>query len=121
VDFISATVLAGFVSACSVSVISGQIPGLLGMRGGGDNFIEYWVSIFSNIHDIKLWDTALGIACIVILSILQVMFQIKFYNNIIYSLYYAVESLDAIYYAAYSENYLLIFNIKVNVIINKIK
>jgi MFS superfamily sulfate permease-like transporter len=73
VDFISAPVLEGFLSAAAILAISGQIAPLLGLPSGGSDFIGYWVNIIRNIqHGIGEWDLVLGVACIVTLYTFQV-------------------------------------------------
>lgn len=75
VEFISAPVLHGFLSAAAISAMSSQVAPLLGIKGGGSTFVEYWVSVVKNIQGgIGVWDTVLGFSCIAALVLLQVRY-----------------------------------------------
>ncbi|KAF4528485.1 hypothetical protein B566_EDAN013032 [Ephemera danica] len=71
VDLISTPVLAGFMSAAGLSVMTGQIPALLGIAGGGSNFLQYWIHIWKHAHEAHLWDIVLGVCCITVIFTLQ--------------------------------------------------
>ena len=66
-DFLSASVLIGFLTGVGVQVLSGQIPGLLGVpKGTGNWFQQQWAWITS-LDDIS-WSTfAFGAATIAII------------------------------------------------------
>jgi high affinity sulfate transporter 1 len=56
-DFLAASVLIGFLSGVGISVLSGQIPGMLGVpKGTGNWFRQQWAWI-SNLSSID-WATA---------------------------------------------------------------
>ncbi|XP_065338676.1 sodium-independent sulfate anion transporter-like isoform X2 [Cloeon dipterum] len=71
VDFISMPVIIGFTSAGAISIASSQVAALLGIKGGGHTFIEYWINVFKNIENATIWDPVLGFTCIGILLILK--------------------------------------------------
>ncbi|XP_076248303.1 sodium-independent sulfate anion transporter [Calliopsis andreniformis] len=77
-DFISGPVSVGFTSAAAIIIATSQIKDILGIHIGGSKFVEVWQNIFEKIGETKLWDTALGITCIVILLLLRKIKDIPF-------------------------------------------
>lgn len=71
-DFISEPVSVGFTSAAAIIIATSQIKDILGIRISGSKFVEVWRNIFENIGETKLWDSTLGIACIIMLLLLRV-------------------------------------------------
>jgi len=71
-DFVSGPVISGFVSAAAVTVIVAQVKGILGLKFTGSVFVQVFPGLFTHYQDICLWDTVLGISCIVFLIILKV-------------------------------------------------
>jgi len=66
-DFLSASVLIGFLTGVGISVMSGQIPTLLGVpKGTGNWFQQQWAWITSLGH-IQWWTCAFGAATIIII------------------------------------------------------
>src|SRR3954447_24750941 len=66
-DFLSASVLIGFLTGVGVQVLTGQIPGLLGIAGGSGNWFEkqwHWISSLSSTN---LATFAFGAATIAII------------------------------------------------------
>jgi sodium-independent sulfate anion transporter 11 len=72
VDFISLPVTAGFISAAAITIASSQLKSLLGIKGGGHNFLESWGNLFNNIQDTRPGDVTLGACTIILLLIAQV-------------------------------------------------
>lgn len=77
VDFVSGPVASGFTSAVSLIIVSSQVKDLLGIKATGSTFLDIWTSVFGDIHNIRLWDTCLGITCIAVLLILRIVATIK--------------------------------------------
>ncbi|XP_017887700.1 sodium-independent sulfate anion transporter-like isoform X1 [Ceratina calcarata] len=77
-DFISGPVSVGFTSAAAIIIATSQIKDILGISIDGSKFVDVWHNIFENIGETKLWDTALGIACIVVLLLLRKIKDIPF-------------------------------------------
>lgn len=77
-DFISGPVSVGFTSAAAIIIATSQIKDILGISITGSKFVEVWHNIFDNIGETKLWDTALGIVCIVVLLLLRKIKDIPF-------------------------------------------
>ena len=71
VDFLSNTVLSGFISASACIIFASQLKDLLGTSGSGDSFIEDLTSVFSNLKH------ANGYAVLGSLFCLALLFGIK--------------------------------------------
>ena len=70
-DFLSASVLIGFLTGVGVQVLTGQIPGLLGVPKGTGTWIQQQIDWIKAIPDIQ-WETfAFGIATIVIILVFK--------------------------------------------------
>ena len=72
IDFVSGPVSSGFTSAVALIILSSQMKDIFGIKGGGSTFIEMWTAIFENIKNIRMADTFLGVACIIILLMMRV-------------------------------------------------
>ncbi|XP_076302565.1 sodium-independent sulfate anion transporter-like [Lasioglossum baleicum] len=77
-DFISGPVSVGFTSAAAIIIATSQVKDILGIRITGSKFLEVWQNIFEKIGETKLWDTALGITCIIVLLLLRKIKDIPF-------------------------------------------
>ena len=70
-DFLSASVLIGFLTGVGVQVLTGQIPGILGVPKGTGTWIQQQIDWIKAIPDIQ-WETfAFGIATIVIILVFK--------------------------------------------------
>lgn len=75
-QFISIPVTAGFTSAAAITIASGQLKSLLGIKSGSSNeFIDSWINLVEHIDQVQLWDTLLGIFMIALLLALKVRRQ----------------------------------------------
>lgn len=72
IDFVSGPVSSGFTSAVSLIIVTSQVKDVLGVHAQGSTFVQIWTTIFQDIHNTRLWDTCLGIACIAILLVMRV-------------------------------------------------
>ena len=72
VEFISLPVTSGFISAAAITIASSQIKSILGIGGKGNEFVESWSNVFSNIGNTNVGDLVLGLCTIVLLLIGQV-------------------------------------------------
>jgi sodium-independent sulfate anion transporter 11 len=76
IDFISTPVTSGFTSAYSVIIIASQLKSLFGLQKfQTKGFIDNIRKLIAHFHETKIWDTTLGIFCIVILLVLRVSFS----------------------------------------------
>ena len=66
-SFISETVLLGFKAGAAFSIGATQIPALLGIPGGGDNFIERVLRIGQQLYQAQPLVIAMGCASVLLL------------------------------------------------------
>lgn len=76
VQFVSAPVVYGFVSAAALAISSIQVFPLLGMKSNVKNFFGIYVYLFSHLSDIKVYDAMLGLGSLVCLLLLKVSFLV---------------------------------------------
>jgi len=70
-DFLSASVLVGFLTGVGVQVLTGQIPELLGVAKGTGTWIQNQITWIKEIPDIQ-WETfAFGLSTILIILIFK--------------------------------------------------
>jgi high affinity sulfate transporter 1 len=70
-DFLSASVLIGFLTGVGVQVLSGQIPEILGVPKGTGNWVQQQIGWIKEIPDIH-WETfAFGITTIAIILLFK--------------------------------------------------
>jgi high affinity sulfate transporter 1 len=67
INFISETVMLGFKAGAGLSIAATQIPALLGIPGGGHNFIERVIGIFSQLLQVHPVVMGIGFAGLVLL------------------------------------------------------
>ena len=77
IDFISIPVITGFVSAAAITIASGQIKGIFGIKIEEKSethagLVDDYIDIFENIDTVKLNDTILGLVCAILLLSLRV-------------------------------------------------
>lgn len=84
IDFISEPVTAGFTSAACITIASGQIKSLLGLKMVHKSHLEglegTLKDVFDNIGSIRLTDSILGCSCIIILILMKVCTRGKYYD-----------------------------------------
>lgn len=73
IDFISDPVNSGFTSAVALIILTSQVKDVFGIMVKGNTFVQVWLSIFDNIHNIRITDTVLGIGCIIVLLLMKVL------------------------------------------------
>ena len=67
IDFISETILLGFKAGAGLSIAVTQIPHLLGIHGGGHNFVERVLAIASQLLQIQPLIAVIGLANLALL------------------------------------------------------
>ncbi|RLU18002.1 hypothetical protein DMN91_010243 [Ooceraea biroi] len=80
-DFISGPVSVGFTSAAAIIIATSQVKDILGLKVAATEFVQVWRSIFEHIGETRRWDTALGIACIIVLLLLRKIKDIPVAKN----------------------------------------
>src|SRR3954451_25191738 len=63
-DFLSASVLIGFLTGVGISVLTGQLPDMLGIPKGKGNWFEQQWAWISNLDDLEWTTFAYGLATI---------------------------------------------------------
>ncbi|XP_059619978.1 sodium-independent sulfate anion transporter-like [Phlebotomus argentipes] len=76
-DFVSGPVNCGFTSAVALIILSSQVKDVLGIAASGNTFVQMWTSIIEHIQDTRLWDTVLGIVCIIVLLLMRMIANVK--------------------------------------------
>ncbi|XP_075231067.1 sodium-independent sulfate anion transporter-like [Lycorma delicatula] len=71
IDFISGPVSVGFTSAAAIIIATSQVKDLLGLPITGSEFLQTWCNIYHNIDKYELWDSVLGLSCMIILLLLR--------------------------------------------------
>lgn len=66
-DFLSASVLIGFLTGVGISVLTGQLPDMLGIPKGTGNWFEQQWSTITHLADASLWTVAFGAGTLVII------------------------------------------------------
>ena len=66
-DFLSASVLIGFLTGVGISVLTGQLPDLLGIPKGTGNWFEQQWSTLTHLTDASLWTVAFAAGTLVII------------------------------------------------------
>ncbi|XP_069685134.1 sodium-independent sulfate anion transporter-like isoform X2 [Periplaneta americana] len=77
VEFVSVPVVAGFTSASAIIIASSQVKGLFGLSYKSEGFVESWKKLCEHIGETELWDTVLGVCCIIILLCLRKLKDVK--------------------------------------------
>lgn len=67
VNFISESILLGFKAGAALSIAVMQLPKLLGVSGGGDNFFEKLTVVFQQLDSANLTVISLGCAALLLL------------------------------------------------------
>ena len=78
IDFVSGPVSAGFTSAGSLIIFTSQFKDLFGVNTKGDTFVDMWISIINDLHNISWNDAGLGVACIIVLLTMRFMAGVSF-------------------------------------------
>ncbi|XP_043275717.1 sodium-independent sulfate anion transporter-like isoform X2 [Venturia canescens] len=71
IDFISGPVSVGFTSAGAIIIATSQVKDILGIEFTAGKFLQVWRLVFEHIGEIKLWDTLLGVVCMIVLFALR--------------------------------------------------
>ncbi|XP_013100875.1 sodium-independent sulfate anion transporter [Stomoxys calcitrans] len=77
VDFVSGPVSAGFTSAVALIISTSQVKNILGVKSEGASFLQRWISMINDIHNIQINDAILGISCVAVLIALRFVGRMK--------------------------------------------
>jgi high affinity sulfate transporter 1 len=70
-DFLSASVLIGFLTGVGIQVLSGQIPDLLGIPKGSGGWIEQQWHWLASLSSVSLATVAFGLSTVVIIQLFK--------------------------------------------------
>lgn len=82
IDFISGPVSVGFTSAAAILIATAMLKDLLGLPVGGNKFLGTVEAVVTHLGQTRVWDTLLGITCMVILLSLRVINNFNVSHNI---------------------------------------
>ncbi|XP_075147654.1 sodium-independent sulfate anion transporter [Haematobia irritans] len=71
VRFISIPVTTGFTTAAAMTIASGQINNLFGIKSSSNEFLESWETFFGHITETKRNDAILGVATLIVLLLMR--------------------------------------------------
>lgn len=78
VQFISAPTITAFITAATLTIGSGQIKPLLGIKSGSSSeFIEAWENLFLHYDEIRIGDSVLGVLSLALLLGLKQLNRLK--------------------------------------------
>ncbi|XP_004521359.1 sodium-independent sulfate anion transporter [Ceratitis capitata] len=78
IEFVSGPVSAGFTSAVALIITTSQIKHIIGVKNAkGTTFLERWISMISDIGNVRMADTILGCSCVLILMLMRSMGRIR--------------------------------------------
>ncbi|CAG9827138.1 unnamed protein product, partial [Diabrotica balteata] len=71
INFVSGPVSSGFTSAVALIIITSQVKDILGINPKSGTFVETWYNILQELPNTRLWDTVMGITCIILLLVMK--------------------------------------------------
>ncbi|KAG5673064.1 hypothetical protein PVAND_003139 [Polypedilum vanderplanki] len=72
IQFISMPTIIGFTTAATVTIGSGQVKPLLGIKSGSSNeFMESWINVFEHLNEIRITDTVFGLLSFILLMLMK--------------------------------------------------
>lgn len=81
-NFVSGPVSSGYTSAVALIILTSQVKDIFGIKARGATFVEFWSSIFENIHTLRMNDTLMGLSCIVSSTIFIWILSIGLYKTV---------------------------------------
>lgn len=66
-NFLSHTVISGFITASGILIAFSQLKHILGVEGGGNNVLDIGTSLIQGIANTNSWTVAIGLAVILFL------------------------------------------------------
>lgn len=78
VEFISGPVISGFTSAAAITIASTQLKSLFGMKFEAEEFLDTMYQFFTHLYTMRLADSLLGVACVILLLLIRHFKDMKF-------------------------------------------
>ena len=70
-DFLSKSVVTGFICGIALTIIIGQLPKVLGVPGGSGTFFEQLVQLIGNLGLTNPWTLAIGLGAIALILLIR--------------------------------------------------
>ena len=70
-DFLSKSVITGFIFGLAITIIIGQLPKILGVPSGGEGTLEQLVHLVDEIPNTNPWTLAIGGSALVLILVLR--------------------------------------------------
>jgi len=70
-DFLSKSVVTGFIFGLAITIIIGQLPKILGVPGGGDTTIGKFQTLIDQLPDTNPWTLAVGGGALALILVLR--------------------------------------------------
>ena len=70
-DFLSKSVVTGFIFGIALTIIIGQLPKVLGVPGGSGTFFEQLVQLIGNLGLTNPWTLAIGLGAIALILLIR--------------------------------------------------
>ncbi len=67
-DFLSASVLIGFLTGVGIQVLTGQVPGMLGIPKGTGNWFEQQWSTITHVSDTSVWTVSFAAGTLLLIQ-----------------------------------------------------
>jgi MFS superfamily sulfate permease-like transporter len=68
-DFLSAPIVAGFLSGIGVIIIVHQLPRVFGVTGGGDSVVQRLNALFHNLGHISTWSLVISLGTLAVMVV----------------------------------------------------
>jgi len=88
IDFISVPVTAGFTSAAAITIASGQVKSIFGLKikhhindSHTEGIAGTWIEVIENFDSVRVNDTILGLSCIVILLCMRALKNVNWFDS----------------------------------------
>ena len=75
-DFLSKSVVTGFVFGIALTIIIGQLPKIFGVPGGSGTFFEQLAQLISNLGLTNPWTLAIGLGAIALIILIRRTFPV---------------------------------------------
>lgn len=81
IQFISMPVTIGFSTAAAITIGSGQVNNLFGIKNSSNAFLASWQNFFNNFSHVRLNDSLLGVGTLIVLLCMRKIKDMKSLNK----------------------------------------
>ena len=75
-DFLSKSVVTGFICGIALTIIIGQLPKIFGVPGGSGTFFEQLAQLISNLGLTNPWTLAIGLGAIALILLIRRIYPV---------------------------------------------